>query len=87
MKTIFALILVIFFIFNFISSTLSAKEDFPVLKGPYLGQKPPGKQRKIFAPGIVSTGYNEHGVSFTPDGMELYFRLLGPPHGVILTMK
>ena len=28
--------------------------DFPILKGPYLGQKPPGKKPEIFAPGIVS---------------------------------
>jgi L-ascorbate metabolism protein UlaG (beta-lactamase superfamily) len=62
-------------------------KDFPVLRGPYLGQKPPGMQRQIFAPGIVSTGYNEHGANFTPDGKELYYRMLGPPHGVILTMK
>ena len=55
--------------------------------GPYLGQKPPGLKREIFAPGLVSTGYNEHGVSFTPGGTEIFYRLLGPPHGVVLTMK
>jgi len=65
----------------------SVHDDFPVLKGPYLGQKPPGEQRIIFAPGIISTGYNEHGVTFTPDGKEVFYRLLGPPHGVILTMR
>jgi hypothetical protein len=65
----------------------SNKNSFPVLKGPYLGQDPPGEQRAIFAPGIVSTGYNEHGVSFTPNGKEVFYRLLGPPHGVILTMR
>ena len=63
------------------------QNDFPVLKGLYLGQKPPGMQRIIFAPGIVSTGYNEHAVSFTPDGNEIFYRLMGPPHGVVLTMR
>ena len=29
--------------------------DWPVLKGPYIGQKPPGMTPEIFAPGIIST--------------------------------
>ena len=60
------------------------QDDFPVLKGPYLGQTPPGMKAEIFAPGIISTGFNEHGISFTNDGKELYFRffwvLLGWHH-------
>jgi hypothetical protein len=63
------------------------QDDFPALKGAYLGQEPPGQKRSIFAPGIISTGYNEHCVTFTPDGKEVFYRLLGPPHGVILTMR
>jgi hypothetical protein len=48
--------------------------DFPVLKGPYLGQKPPGLSPEIFAPGIVSTEkYKEFGITFSPDGTEFYF--------------
>jgi hypothetical protein len=70
-----------------IFSSHAQKDESPVLKGPYIGQKPQGMQRIIFAPGIVSTGYNEHGVSFTPDGKEVFYRLLGPPHGVILAMR
>lgn len=38
----------------FLVSNLTAGENWPVLKGPYLGQKPPGKTPEIFAPGIVS---------------------------------
>jgi len=74
-------------VFAGISCAHEHLSDFPVLKGPYLGQKPPGRQRTIFAPGIVSTGYNEHGVSFTPDGKEVFWRLLGAPHGITLTMR
>ncbi len=49
-------------------------DDFPVLKGPYLGQKPPGMTPEIFAPGIVSTEeYREFSGTFTPDGKEYYF--------------
>jgi hypothetical protein len=31
------------------------QSDFPHLKGPYLGQKPPGMTPEVFAPGIVSS--------------------------------
>ncbi|HVP57427.1 MAG TPA: hypothetical protein VMU02_04975 [bacterium] len=47
--------------------------SFPVLKGPYLGQKPPGNTPEVFAPGIVSTAAHEFSCSFTPDGREFYF--------------
>jgi len=70
-----------------ISKTQEKTSDFPVLNGPYLGQKPPGMTPEIFAPGIISTGYNERIAAFTPDGKEFYFALWGAPHGVILFMK
>jgi Tol biopolymer transport system component len=46
---------------------------FPVLKGPYLGQKPPGMTAELFAPGIVSTPNHEINAVFSPDGKEFYF--------------
>lgn len=45
----------------------------PELTGPYLGQKPPGDEAMLFAPGIVSTGMMDRDVSMTPDGKEMYF--------------
>ncbi len=49
-------------------------QDFPVLRGSYLGQKPPGMTPEIFAPGIVSTEKAwEAAISFSPDGQELLF--------------
>jgi Tol biopolymer transport system component len=61
-------------------STISAprieaqQDDSPVLIGPYLGQKPPGKTPEIFAPGIISTdSAHEFGISFAPTGKELLF--------------
>ena len=33
--------------------------EFPVLKGPYLGQKPPGMKPEIFAQGIITTDKSE----------------------------
>jgi len=46
---------------------------FPELRGPYLGQEPPGREPEIFAPGIVSTGLATRDVAITPDNTELYF--------------
>ncbi len=44
------------------------------LKGPYLGQKPPGTIPEIFAPGIISTEKEwEACVSFSPDLKEMFF--------------
>jgi hypothetical protein len=48
--------------------------DFPALKGPYLGQEPPGMTPEIFAPGIVSVGkYSEFVCMFTPGAEECVF--------------
>jgi len=44
------------------------------LKGPYLGQKPPGMTPEIFAPGIVSKALGHaFSCTFSPDGKEFYF--------------
>lgn len=55
--------------------TLNCSEhtDFAKLSGPYLGQTPPGKEPKLFAPGIISTGMNDRDAAFTPDGKEFYY--------------
>jgi hypothetical protein len=48
--------------------------DFPVLEGPYLGQKPAGPEPEVFAPGILNT--ETHGAFctvFSPDGDEFHF--------------
>ncbi len=49
------------------------QDKFPVLEGPYLGQKPPGSTAEVFAPGIVSTPLYELFSAFTPDMKEFYF--------------
>jgi hypothetical protein len=51
------------------------QKEFPVLKGPYLGQKPPGKTPEVFAPGIVSVQdakYNTISFSSKMDEFYLY---------------
>jgi len=50
-----------------------AQGGFPVLNGPYLGQKRPGPAPEIFAPGIVSLGFHEHNIAISPDGREIFF--------------
>jgi hypothetical protein len=55
---------------------------FPELRGPYLGQKPPGRTPELFAPGIVSAAYGMHSnVVFSPDGTECFWSLMIPPRG------
>ncbi|MHC1705112.1 MAG: ankyrin repeat domain-containing protein [Tenuifilaceae bacterium] len=46
-------------------------QKFPELRGPYLGQTPPGIEAKRFAPGIV---ISDHGtMTISPDGNEIYW--------------
>ena len=52
MKKLMLVFICLIFIFNIY---IQGKNDFPPLKGPYLGQKPPGMIPKVFATGIVST--------------------------------
>ena len=71
---IFILILFITMSPMFSQERTENKSDFPILTGPYLGQKPPGKIPEIFAPGIISTEANEHCFpSFSPDGDEVFW--------------
>jgi WD40-like Beta Propeller Repeat len=49
------------------------QKDFPVLKGPYLGQKPPGMTPEVFAPGIISTGLYTRDITISKGGDEIYF--------------
>lgn len=67
---------ILIMLFTLFSSTVHSADDteFPLLKGPYLGQKPPGMTPKIFAPGIISTKdkYELNSV-FSPKGDEFYY--------------
>jgi len=51
--------------------------DFPVLKGKYLGQKPPADSPELFAPGYISTNTTEWTLTFMPDGLEAFYTLQG----------
>ncbi|MEP1096385.1 MAG: hypothetical protein ABJG78_14810 [Cyclobacteriaceae bacterium] len=47
--------------------------SFPILEGPYMGQKPPGMVAEQFAPGIISKGGWEIEGVFAPGMKEFYF--------------
>jgi len=48
---------------------------FPVLRGDYLGQTPPGKTPVVFAQGIISSIWGLHSTAiFSPDGNEVYWK-------------
>jgi hypothetical protein len=56
------------------------------LTSDYLGQTPSGSTPVIFAPGVVSlAGKNNHTLSFSPDGTELFFTR--DPDGVTMVMR
>jgi Tol biopolymer transport system component len=47
--------------------------DWPELTGPYAGQSFPNSSPEVFAPGIVSHGFHELGITFSPDGDEIFY--------------
>ena len=53
----------------------SINGDGTILKGPYLGQKPPGRNPELFGPGVISVDANfEHSAAvFSPDGQEVFW--------------
>ncbi len=57
------------FIFLFVCQT--QQDQFPVLEGPYLGQKPPGMTPVLFAPGTITTDIGE-GCSGWGNDMEYF---------------
>lgn len=76
MKPIFFCALALFTNLAF-SSSLFAEEEFPELKGPLMGQKPPGIKAEAFAPGVISkSGWEIEGV-FAPGMHEFYFTTMG----------
>lgn len=56
-------------------ANVSFGQEFTELYGDYLGQTPPGDTAVVFASGIVSTQYIQHGFpAFSPDGNEVFWQ-------------
>jgi tetratricopeptide (TPR) repeat protein len=47
------------------------------IQGPFLGEEPPGRTPKVFAPGLLNSTANEFSIAFAPDGKEIYFSRAG----------
>ncbi|MFC1476846.1 TolB family protein [candidate division KSB1 bacterium] len=61
------------------------QEKFPVLTGPYLGQKPPGLTAEIFAPELIGSPL---GIAVSPDAHEIYYAMWGgEPQARIMYVK
>jgi len=60
----------------------STPQEFPELKGPYLGQAAPGREPKIFAPDIVVPSHSS--TTGTREGNEFYWQ---SPEGTIWTTR
>jgi Tol biopolymer transport system component len=63
------------------------QDDFPVLKGPYLGQKPPGMTPELYMPGVISNCDLHSGVYFSSDGNEVYYSISKESQHNIMFMK
>ena len=62
------------------SHSQGISRDFPILKGPYLGQEPPDTTAEIFAEGILNEISMIHGrITFSPDGREVYWSCNAAP--------
>lgn len=55
----------------------------------YLAQEPPGDIPELFAPGVISTGFDELNAVFSPEGEEFYFsvKLPGGHQHTVMVMK
>ena len=72
----------------FVCNSYAQQNDFAVLKGPYLGQKPPGIIPELFSPGVISSDINEHSpAAFSPDGKEVYWAVTDGRMMTIKSMK
>ncbi len=76
MKPVYIFIIVLFSTLTMSNQIYSySQPDFPDLKGPYMGQKPPDMVAEPFAPGIISKqGWELEGV-FAPGMKEFYFTM------------
>lgn len=71
MKRIYIFIALLLLILTMAGNSHS-QDKFPILEGPYLGQKPPGSTAEPFAPGIVNTDEWGDAGGFSLDMNTLY---------------
>jgi Tol biopolymer transport system component len=77
----------IIFVVTIFSCSQANKEEITI---DYCGQKPPGENAELFAPGIISTNAFEHSApAFSPDGKTVLWSIMKMPsyHMSILEMN
>jgi hypothetical protein len=62
----------------FVFASCTGRNEFPTLKGPYLGQPPPGMTPEVFAPGLISTSDSEKCSGFMNGGNVFVFSRMTP---------
>ena len=62
-----------------------ANEDYTKLSGPYLGQKPPGTEPQMFAPGIISQSGSDGTIVFFDEGKKVLFKRWSPQRDFYFT--
>lgn len=66
----------------------SSQKEFPVLKGSYFGQKPPGTVPEIFMPEVFNMYKYLHGkLLFSPDGKEVFWVITTADKGVDINKR
>jgi hypothetical protein len=66
---------------SLVAVVLGCERGGPTVKGPYMGQDPPGAEPALFAPGLVSAGRHESGIVFSADATEAFYGLMHLTHG------
>ena len=89
MKNRFTFIFILAFaILVLISCSQAGNETTPgKYKGPYIGQKPPGQDPEVFAPGFINTGPYTRDLAISPDGKEIFFCMSVPRYSAILVTR
>jgi len=80
-RNIFLFLLTALFTVIFLSCQNSTKRNTIVTQSHdwhYFGQTPPGKAPELFQPEIISTRRNEHDITISPFGSEVYYSMVLP---------
>jgi Tol biopolymer transport system component len=74
-RTAWGFVIFVILVFGtIIFGTQEKSYEYSEIKGPYLGQKPPGLIPQIFAPGIISTGLHEGSSGFNLHSTHFVFQ-------------
>ena len=67
--------ILVMFIIVFVIINCSPQKDKIQLTGDYIGQAPPDTLPELFAPGLISDGYNNRDMAISPDGNRIFYSI------------